>query len=210
MEQSQEESNYFSGKTLCEIPEVSKSELYSSTLVGVEKPEEESNATLSQQPPYELIQAVSTILQERSQGNYPRSHISHQPFNPKDLRKLQGVFEQLHLSNFRNYQHLPTLKTDHEQFNRLDDFATGHSECKSDSTDHQIHSGQASMLENEDSRNSISALTQNSDDDAPIISKRIFAPTNGKLPETFTSKMNPFMKFYDKPVNKVDFSLARL
>jgi len=103
VEQSQEESNYFSGKTLCEIPEVSKSELYSSTLVGVEKPEEESNVTLSQQPPYELIQAVSTILQERSQGNYPRSHISHQPFNPKDLRKLQGVFDQLHLSKFRNY-----------------------------------------------------------------------------------------------------------
>lgn len=51
------------------------------------------------------------------------------------------------------------------------------------------------MIEQNDTRQSISALTQNSDDEAPIISKKIFAPTNGRLPETLSSKVNPFMKF---------------
>lgn len=74
---SQQESsvNYFSGKTLQEIPEISKSELYSSTHLGPERQEEDTSLdpTLSHQPPVELSQAISTIIQERSQVNYPQA-----------------------------------------------------------------------------------------------------------------------------------------
>jgi hypothetical protein len=46
------------------------------------------------------------------------------------------------------------------------------------------------------SRQSISALTQNSDEEEPsLANQKMFIPNKGQLPETLNSKVSPFQKF---------------